>query len=115
MIKLITFSLITFLLNNFLFAQTAIVGKVSDQYGASIPYASLAFRALDVRKDSLIEKITDEHGNFQLTLTEKGTYLVSIRVENVLKTQRKIEINDLKVPLAFIIQKPLLSNHTAKN
>jgi hypothetical protein len=110
MIKLIAFSLITFLLNNFLFAQTAIVGKVSDQYGASIPYASLSFRALHVKKDSLIEKITDENGNFQLTLTEKGTYLVSIRVENVLKTQQKIEINDLKAPLAFIVPKSLLSN-----
>lgn len=110
MIKLITISLTTIFINSFSFAQSAVTGKVSDQYGAPFHYATVSFQALKTKKDTIIEKITDEYGNFDLALTEKGLYLVSIHVENVLKIQRKIEIKESKETLEFIIPKSLLTN-----
>ena len=108
--KLIVVTLITFFTNSLLFAQSTVIGKVSDQSGNPVPYATVSFKPLHAMKDTSIEKIADEYGNFQLFINEKGTYLASVHIEKILKMQQKIDIKESNETMAFVVPKSRLTN-----
>lgn len=58
-------------------AQNIINGKVKDNQGQSVPFASVKIFASENKADVISEKITDENGLFSMNVPKGGSYYVS--------------------------------------
>lgn len=91
--KKITFCLITFLLGNFLYAQTAIEGVVKDTQDN--PITSIGILATKINSDTIVAyTYTNSQGEYSLIIREKGLYELTFDGLAYTKKTIKIEVGD---------------------
>lgn len=93
-----------FLGYGFLHGQTTVTGRVTDNEGKPLSFASLKFYNV---KDpqSFTEKIADENGKFQILFPESGTYKVVTSYKNLAPFSQQYNFNDPEVSVSIALPK----------
>ena len=93
------------------FAQTVVSGKVNDNSGKAVPFATLKFYENKVSAENIkAEKIADEGGNFQIQIPENGNYIVSASAIGYDDFQKNYTINSDQNQIVFTFPAEKISN-----
>lgn len=92
-------------------AQSIISGKVTDNAGNAVPYATLKFYEGSVKSENLkSEKITDENGKFQVQIIQNGNYIVSSSANGLGDFQKSFTFNSDQNNLIITLPKERTAN-----
>ncbi len=88
------------------FAQTVISGNIKDQAEDPVPFAFVTIITSDSAHKNMAAKIADTSGKFELTLKDKGQYIIRVTAVGFEEIKKNISVDkNNPVRLDFVMKK----------
>lgn len=93
------------------FSQTVVSGNIKDQTGAPVAFAFVTIITSDSSHKNIAAKIADTSGKFEITLKDKGRYVIRATAVGFDETRKNISVNQTSSQVDLIMKKSINNLH----